>query len=144
MNTTKFLAVFLLGAILGAVLNSCFAPTRVHASPDFRAQWEQEATQNDHVVNDRRYAEHVIRVVWGPAGAPVNQALRVVDCETGGKFNHDAVGRAGEIGYFQIHPIHGHPRQRLLDPLQNATIALELYQRNGWYPWTCAYIVGVI
>lgn len=102
-----------------------------------REVWEREAEANGDPVSDRRYAEHVVRVVWGSAGAPVDQALRVIHCETGGTYRHDAIGRAGEVGYFQVHPIHGYPKAVLLDPWENSRIALGLWQRQGWVPWSC-------
>jgi hypothetical protein len=137
-------ALLILAALLTLAL---FLPRPVAADDDHRAAWEAAARANGHVVNDRRYAEHVIRVVWGvQAGMPgvAEQAIRVVHCETGGRYNHDALGAAGELGWFQHHPIHGHPRHILLDPWENTRLALSLYQRQGWQPWTCARIVGVL
>ena len=53
-----------------------------------------------------------------------------------------AVGRAGERGIFQIHPVHrswlGARWQRLFDPVENARAARELQRRAGWSPWTTA------
>lgn len=135
------LGLCLAAAVLATAL---WLPRPVGADPGLRAVWEREARAAGHEVTDRRYAEHVLRIVWGQAGAPVDEALRVVHCETGGRYNHDALGAAGEIGWFQIHPIHGHGRSILLDPWANTRIALALYQRQGWVPWSCARIVGVL
>lgn len=37
-------------------------------------------------------------------GCPYPLALAVADCETGGQFDMDAVGSAGEVGIFQLNP----------------------------------------
>jgi Lysozyme like domain len=67
-------------------------------------------------------------------------ALRVARCETGGTFYARALGRAGERGLFQIHPVHFRTfdRRRLFEPRYNARAAFRL-SRGGrdWSPWTC-------
>jgi hypothetical protein len=79
-----------------------------------------------------------IRLVF-PA-ATENTAIRVARCETGGTFNPRAVGRAGERGLFQIHPVHFGWAQpwRLFDPVWNARVAYRL-SRGGtsWRAWSC-------
>lgn len=77
-------------------------------------------------------------------------ALRIASCETGGTFNRRARGRAGERGWFQIHPVHFGSRlrsaagsvvvdpDRLYDPAYNTRVAYVL--SNGgrdWSPWSC-------
>lgn len=64
------------------------------------------------------------------------------------KGNVNAVGGAGEIGLFQIHPVNwpglsrsmGMPinAQTLRDPITNAKAALQLLKENNfsWKPWT--------
>lgn len=82
-----------------------------------------------------------IRSVFG-ARAPA--AIRVARCETGGTFNPNALGRAGERGIFQLHPVHRgwidrlYGWHRMFEPLWNARAAYRL-SRGGtnWRPWTC-------
>jgi soluble lytic murein transglycosylase-like protein len=66
--------------------------------------------------------------------------MRVASCETGGTFNPRAVGRAGERGLFQIHPVHfGRlDERRLFERRYNARVAYRM-SRGGrdWSPWTC-------
>lgn len=91
-------------------------------------------------------AQQAIVQVFG-AGSAV--AIKVARCES--RFDPRAVGRAGERGLFQIHPVHFHstirspagsiyvdPR-RLFEPKYNARVAWVL-SRGGtnWRPWTCA------
>jgi soluble lytic murein transglycosylase-like protein len=51
-----------------------------------------------------------------------------------------AVGRLGERGLFQIHPVHrawlGARWARLFDPVENARAARDLQRRAGWRPWS--------
>lgn len=67
-------------------------------------------------------------------------AIRVARCES--RLDRFAVGRAGERGLFQIHPIHfswAQPR-RLFDPVWNSRIAYRL-SRGGttWRHWSCRW-----
>lgn len=56
------------------------------------------------------------------------------------RFDPRAVGRAGERGLFQIHPVHrawlGARWARLFDPAVNASVARQLQRRAGWAPWS--------
>ena len=65
---------------------------------------------------------------------------RAHGCETGGTYDPRAVGRAGERGWFQIHPVHRSwvDWGRLFDPFYNTRVAYRL-SRGGtnWRPWTC-------
>ena len=75
--------------------------------------------------------------VFGPRCAA---ALRVVSCETGGRFDRFAVGRAGERGLFQIHPVHFGwlNERRLFEVRYNARAAFRLsHGGRDWSPWTC-------
>jgi soluble lytic murein transglycosylase-like protein len=71
-------------------------------------------------------------------GRHARAALAVARCESG--MNPRAVGRAGERGLMQIHPVHFGwvDEARLFDPLYNARIAYRL-SRDGtsWAQWTC-------
>lgn len=69
------------------------------------------------------------------------EALAVSGCESG--WRPDAVGMAGEIGLFQLHPVnagrfdfHGAPLDPS-NPTQNAYIALRIWERDGWAAWSC-------
>ena len=69
------------------------------------------------------------------------EALAVSGCESGWRPN--AVGTAGEIGLFQLHPVnagrfdfHGAPLDPA-NPTQNAYIALRIWERDGWAAWSC-------
>lgn len=62
---------------------------------------------------------------------PVDQALRIMACESGG--DPGAVSYAGAVGLFQIHPYN--PSN--FDPETNVAAAYAKYRdgvRNGW-PW---------
>ncbi len=64
----------------------------------------------------------------------VDAALRVMACESGG--NPLAVGAAGELGLYQIHP-RWHP-DATTDPIGNIAAAYRI--SNGgrdWSAWTC-------
>lgn len=62
----------------------------------------------------------------------VDQALRVMACESGG--NPNATGAAGERGLFQIHPLH---RDSTYDPEGNVRAALRISGGYSWNAWTC-------
>lgn len=46
---------------------------------------------------------------------------RIAYCES--RFRSDVTGLAGEVGWFQIHPVHGHAVEALRDPAYNAQVA---------------------
>lgn len=73
------------------------------------------------------------------AGLPCVSGTAVALAESGG--NTRAVGPAGEVGLFQIHPTHGQSGMR--DPYANAAFAAELYRdAGGWAPDWAAYTNG--
>lgn len=91
------------------------------------------------------------RVICETFGPGCRYAIRIASCETGGTFDPFALGRAGERGWFQIHPVHFRRTlrssagrifvdpARLWQPRYNARVAYVL--SNGgrdWRPWSCA------
>ena len=69
-------------------------------------------------------------------GDRCGQALRVARCES--NLEPWAVGRAGERGIYQIHPIHFGwlDEARLWNPRYNAQAAFKLSKRGrDWTPW---------
>jgi len=88
------------------------------------------------------------RVIHSVFGSQSREAIRVARCES--KLDPRAVGGAGELGLFQIHPSHFGKTlrsragkitvraRRLLDPIYNARVALVLsHGGTRWRPWTC-------
>jgi len=77
-----------------------------------------------------------------------DDALAVGWCEMGSRWNPQALGRAGERGVFQLHPIHA---WRWADywegsmiPSRNAEMAHDLFLEFGWSPtWSCATLLGI-
>lgn len=70
----------------------------------------------------------------------------VIWCES--KFNPAAVGAAGERGALQIHPIHerGMAKQGLdwrNSEVDRTIYAIQMWERSGWQPWSCATKQGV-
>lgn len=92
--------------------------------------------------SESAYRAASLRAIRQVFGARAPAAIRVARCETGGTFDPRAVGRAGERGIFQIHPVHfgwAQPR-RLFDPVWNSRVAYRL-SRGGrdWRPWSCGW-----
>ncbi len=70
------------------------------------------------------------------------KARAVAGCESG--WNPTAIGHLDERGLFQVHPVHDWRFQRLFgedadpfDPYQNSAVALDIWERFGWDPWSC-------
>lgn len=96
------------------------------------------------------------RVVCPLFGARCAQALAVGGCETGGTWDVRALGKAGERGWFQIHPVHFGTvirsryvgsiyvdKSRLYDPRYNARVAYVLSDGGrNWQPWTCRSVLS--
>ena len=69
-------------------------------------------------------------------------ANKVMLWESGG--NPMAIGRAGEIGLFQIMLFPNRPsREQLFNPEVNVKYAASLYGWRGWKPWTSARRLGL-
>lgn len=75
-----------------------------------------------------------------------DQAIEVVDCETGGTWDPTVVSPTNDHGLFQINEryhraeferVTGQPWSAVYDPFWNARYARYLYDRSGWQPWTC-------
>lgn len=89
-------------------------------------------------------------------GTEAQAASNVAQCES--TWDPTQVGRAGERGWFQIHPgwwtswgYHqdeagnkipivtalGYTADDLFDPAINTEVAWNIWLREGWTPWTC-------
>jgi len=79
-------------------------------------------------------------------GEVEEEARKIARCES--NFNNSAIGKAGEIGVFQIHPVHFKEVESLkldLHTLEgNFAYSRILYSRESWQPWSCARLTGVI
>lgn len=87
---------------------------------------------------DQRMME-IIRAAFSRYGLNVDFAIEVARCES--RLDPSAVGAAGELGLFQLHPRgvgYGYTRETLLDPVENSRIAAAHVAKHGWSAWTCA------
>lgn len=78
-----------------------------------------------------------------------NSALRIAGCETGHTYSQWATGKAGEKGYFQIHPSNNRRSlywkgnfvgrimfSRLYNPWYNSKVALYMSEGGkDWHEW---------
>lgn len=75
---------------------------------------------------------------------PCQEALTVAWCES--RFRPDAVGRLGERGLLQIHPVHmdrirslGYTWDDIFQVRLNVEVAYAIWKERGWRPWAnCA------
>lgn len=85
---------------------------------------------------------------FGDAGWREAEAVRVVDCETGGTWDPGAVSPTNDHGLFQINQrwhraeferVTGQPWSAVYEPFWNARYARHLYDSTGgnWRHWTC-------
>ena len=70
----------------------------------------------------------------------------IINCETGGTYNRFSVGREGERGYMQIHPMHiglihslGYTWDDMFSVYPNIHVGWVLYKQAGYsyMPWSC-------
>lgn len=69
-----------------------------------------------------------------------DNAIAVMQCESSGRA--DAIGdghlNPKSYGLFQIRAFEGRPSpEDLLNPEKNVIFAAELWEKEGWKPWTC-------
>lgn len=70
-------------------------------------------------------------------GCDPNQLIRVVDCETGGTWNHGVVGPNGERGIFQFHPNGEWPYAAWYGPYEQIELAAQLFADGRADAWVC-------
>lgn len=103
--------------------------------------------QSTHKASNYESAKKVVNVIFPSSTQSI--MLRVLGCETGGKYNADAHNASGASGYFQILSSHNGStfsyngvsvtvdRNRLFDPVYNTLVAYVM--SNGgtslspWY-----------
>jgi hypothetical protein len=155
MSAAARLAVALIGLaavyspILARVAPDGVLPARA-AQPPAAAAWAAgmtriepaaRAPQPDPDCNAGAYRwtraeiRCLIRSTW-PRDA--RRAICIATLES--RLDPRAVGRAGERGLFQIHPVHrrwlGARWSRLFEPVANVRAARDLERRAGWSPWS--------
>lgn len=109
-------------------------PPAPHPEPtlNFRTAWDHSAG-----VEQWRYLFE--QYPW-----PVEQAMAIADCESGG--NPNAFGAAGEIGIMQIYPnvwagTYG-PVETWYDPATNIAVAYNIWATVGdWRYWSCRRVL---
>jgi len=80
------------------------------------------------------------------------QARKIVSCESGGnsqaigdtklQFVQDGITYGASYGYFQIRYLKGRPDPEwLLIPENNVQYASQMYQSQGWMPWSCKRVL---
>lgn len=87
----------------------------------------------------------IVREVW--PDDTEDQALAVFRCES--HLNPDALGKLGERGIAQIHPVHrdmvrrmGFSWDQMFDARDNVTVALDIFEAQGWGPWSCRRVLS--
>lgn len=73
---------------------------------------------------------------------PVDQALAIMKCESGG--NPNSVSRTNDHGLMQINKGLALYGEQIYDPAFNIAIAYKFYySQRGWQPWSCARKLGI-
>jgi hypothetical protein len=81
-------------------------------------------------------------------GDIAGEAKAIADCES--HMNPNAVSRTNDHGLFQINIVHrgsfeqvtGQSWSEVYSSFWNAEYARWLYDRAGWAPWSCRWVVG--
>lgn len=94
------------------------------------------------------------RAITDYFGVQSQNAIRIATCESGlnpatvGDTNLEFTENGQVFGYssgiFQIRHLEGRPDPSwLLNPINNIEYAHQLYEKEGWVPWTCARLLGI-
>lgn len=89
-------------------------------------------------------SEGLVAIYW-PFEQRYNAWL-VANCESGWWTGAHADVGEDSRGVFQLNVL-AHPELaawNLYDPQINAYFAYQLWQQQGWSPWTCAAILGIV
>lgn len=102
----------------------------------------QEAPKPTPTPDPIEVRKQIVRNVFG---ADSEDAIKVFMCE-GLRSNkcNDGLNKNGsfDCGVAQINSIHGVARRFLLNPEINIRIAKQLFDEQGWTPWTCKYVLN--
>jgi len=108
--------------------------------PQNKALWE--TIKNDPIRKE-------IYMTFGQTNTEVAiQALAIAQCESGMRptaKNRNTNGTE-DYGVFQINTVHQKRFGTLYktDPSENIHVAYEIYKKQGFHPWVCARILGII
>jgi hypothetical protein len=119
-----FLGLLLLASAAGSPAE-CRPPHTLKCDP---LKWDAHSQVRRALVHDGMYW------VWRSGIAD-----RIITCES--RFNPRAIGSDGELGLWQIHPIHNWRwnGREWYDPTSNTEVAIEIYRAagNSFSPWSC-------
>lgn len=83
-------------------------------------------------------------IYWPPE--QVNNAVAIAQCESGFETGAWAIELEDSRGLWQLN-LDAHPAWalwNLFDPLNNAYFAHQLWSQQGWSPWSCAKVLGIV
>jgi len=93
-------------------------------------------------IDPIEYRKQIVRDVFGK---DADDAIKVFMCE-GLRSNkcNDGLNKNGsfDCGVAQINSVHGIARKWLLNPEINIRVAYQIFQAQGWNPWTCKYVLN--
>ena len=126
-NERAAIVVLVAGLVVAAASSLCVQRARAEPGP---VMW----------VADLNAPAVEVPAAWA-ASAP-----GVIQCES--QFNPDAISSAGERGALQIHPIHERAMAAqgldwLNSEVDRTLYAIQMWERSGWQPWSCATKLGV-
>ena len=105
------------------------------------AQAEAQADACPDMGCRRHHLEPIFREAWTTTGED-HAVNRVIPCES--RWRRQAVGRAGERGTLQLHPVHrkrwesmGYSADDMHHVVPNTRVAESIYRESGWGPWSC-------
>lgn len=109
--------------------------------PTYLGGAPEVATAEEGAALSQRELTETLREAGWPEQLEA-KARAVAGCESG--WNPTAIGHVGERGLFQVHPVHDWRFRWIFgeeadpfDPHQNAAVALDIWARFGWDPWSC-------
>jgi hypothetical protein len=129
-------------AVLAAGVDLAPTPTQARTAEPLRAPTPARAEPRLPYWRTCRTGYRCARQVLPHFFKDWRYALSIVKCETGGTYSNYVVGAAGELSWWQIHPVHfgwANPRRLRTNPRYATSVAYRL-SRGGrdWSPWTCA------
>jgi hypothetical protein len=107
----------------------------------FRGVWPPRPSTWESCANGYACAKAVVRHYFG---AGWRYALAIVGCETGHTYSKYVRGSAGEVSWWQLHPVHFgwiDEARAVADPRYATRMAIRLGAGRDWSPWTCARYV---
>jgi len=124
----------------GLIIKTIYDPIELHRP----IVGQVEAKQPVQSIVEPQTIEEKVKATFGKDG---DKAWKMItECENKSvdpKAVHHNSNGTWDAGLMQINQVHGYSMEWLFDVDNNLKAAKKIYDRQGFRPWSCSYIIGI-